>query len=153
MLPRPQRPGGPPILVGGNGMRRSLPMAARYAAEWNGVFLTPERFRRRSARLDELLAQYGRQPAEVRRSVMIGCVFGRDEAQLARKVQQRGGGKYDQQGLRQRGLVVGTGPQLVEQLGALAEAGVQRVMLQWLDLDDLDGLEALAQELLPHFPS
>jgi len=34
-------------------------------------------------------------------------------------------------------------------LGRLAEAGVQRIMLQWLDLDDLDGLEALARGVLP----
>jgi hypothetical protein len=27
--------------------------------------------------------------------------------------------------------------------------GVQRVMLQWLDLDDLDGLEAMAHTVLP----
>ena len=36
-----------------------------------------------------------------------------------------------------------------KQLGRLAEAGVQRIMLQWLDLDDLDGLEALARGVLP----
>ena len=33
---------------------------------------------------------------------------------------------------------------MLEQLHELAEVGVQRVMLQWLDLDDLDGLEAMA---------
>jgi len=152
LLPRPQRPGGPPILIGGNGLQRTLPMAARYAVEWNGVFLTPEGFRQRSARLDELLEQEGRQPQEMRRSMMLGCVFGRDEAELARKVEARGRGKLDQEGLRARGLVVGTGPQIVDQLGALAEAGVQRAMIQWLDLDDLDGLEALANAVLPHFP-
>jgi hypothetical protein len=27
--------------------------------------------------------------------------------------------------------------------------GLQRVMLQWLDLDDLDGLEELARTVLP----
>jgi hypothetical protein len=37
----------------------------------------------------------------------------------------------------------------VEQLGRLSEVGVQRVMLQWLDLDDLDGLEAFARTVLP----
>jgi hypothetical protein len=30
----------------------------------------------------------------------------------------------------------------------LAQAGVQRVMLQWLALDDLDGLAALATAVL-----
>jgi hypothetical protein len=38
---------------------------------------------------------------------------------------------------------------LVDQLGAFAEAGVQRIMLQWLDLDDMEGLEALATAVLP----
>jgi alkanesulfonate monooxygenase SsuD/methylene tetrahydromethanopterin reductase-like flavin-dependent oxidoreductase (luciferase family) len=51
--------------------------------------------------------------------------------------------------LRARGLIVGTAAAVVDQLGRLAEAGVQRVMLQWLDLDDVDGLAALAQAVLP----
>jgi alkanesulfonate monooxygenase SsuD/methylene tetrahydromethanopterin reductase-like flavin-dependent oxidoreductase (luciferase family) len=51
--------------------------------------------------------------------------------------------------LRQRGLVVGTGSELVDQLGAFAEAGVQRIMLQWIDLDDMAGLERLATAVLP----
>jgi tRNA (Thr-GGU) A37 N-methylase len=29
---------------------------------------------------------------------------------------------------------------LAEQIAALVEAGVQRVYLQWLDLDDLEGM-------------
>jgi hypothetical protein len=32
-------------------------------------------------------------------------------------------------------------------LEAMAEAGVHRVMLQWLDLDDVEGLRDLAQAL------
>jgi hypothetical protein len=38
---------------------------------------------------------------------------------------------------------------MVAQLNQLVEAGVQRVMLQWIDLDDLDGIEAIAQKVLP----
>jgi hypothetical protein len=38
---------------------------------------------------------------------------------------------------------------VVDQLGEFAGAGAQRVMLQWLDLDDLDGLERLAHSVLP----
>ncbi len=44
LLPRPQRPGGPPILVGGNGVQRTLALAARHAQEWNATFLPPARF-------------------------------------------------------------------------------------------------------------
>jgi hypothetical protein len=45
-------------------------------------------------------------------------------------------------------MVVGVGEEVAAQVGKLAEAGVQRVMLQWLDLDDIAGLEALAQAVL-----
>src|SRR5690606_8323429 len=76
LLPRPQRPGGPPILIGGNGPKRSLPMAARYAEEWNGVYLTPRRITELNSRLDELLTAEGRRPEDLRRSMMTGPVFG-----------------------------------------------------------------------------
>ncbi|WP_374688130.1 LLM class F420-dependent oxidoreductase [Promineifilum sp.] len=144
LLPRPARPGGPPILIGGNGPRRTLPLTARYADEWNGVYVNPARYAELNRRLDELLIEAGRDPASVRRSLMAGCVFGRDAAELARKLARRGG---DAARLRQSGVAVGAGGEIVEQLNAWAAAGVQRIMLQWLDLDDLEGLEALAREL------
>ena len=152
LLPRPARPGGPPILIGGNGEKRTLALAARYAREWNAVFIPPAELARLNARLDELLAQHGRQPGEVRRSLMTGCVFGRDDGEVQRKVEARTRGQRSADELRQRGLVVGTAGQVVEQCARLAEAGAQRLMLQWLDLDDLDGLEALAKEVLPQLP-
>lgn len=55
------RPGfAVPIVIGGNGPRRTLPLAARYADEWNGVFLAPDKFMDLSARLDALLEEAGR---------------------------------------------------------------------------------------------
>ncbi|RMD74856.1 MAG: LLM class F420-dependent oxidoreductase, partial [Chloroflexi bacterium] len=55
LLPRPQRPGGPLIVIGGNGEKRTLPLTARYADEWNAVFVPPDRFAQLNAKLDELL--------------------------------------------------------------------------------------------------
>jgi F420-dependent oxidoreductase-like protein len=149
LLPRPQRPGGPPLLVGGNGINRTLPLAARYAQEWNGVYLNPSAFEERSRRLDELLTAQGRQPGELRRSLMTGVIYARDEIHLRQKIEFRSNSQQTPQDLRQRGLVVGNAAQIVEQLGQLSEAGVQRVMLQWLGLDQLDELEDLAQDVLP----
>ena len=148
LLPRPQRSGGPPILIGGNGIKRSLPMAARYADEWNGVYLNPSEFSERNQRLNELLEAEGRDPSKLRRSLMTGCVFGKDEAEVKRKVEARTSGKRTADELRQRGVAVGTANQIADQLGQLAESGVQRVMLQWLELDDLEGIAAMAQGIL-----
>jgi F420-dependent oxidoreductase-like protein len=144
LLPRPARPGGPPILIGGNGARRTLPLVARYASEWNAVYVTPQKFAELNKRLDELLAAVGPQPTSIRRSLMHGCYFGKDEAALQRKL-----GARDPARLREHGVVFGAAAEVVDQLGKFAEAGVQRIMLQWLDLDDIDGLAALAQLVLP----
>jgi F420-dependent oxidoreductase-like protein len=143
LLPRPARPGGPPILIGGSGPKRTLPLAARWADEWNAVFIPPARFRELNARLNELLEVQGRAPGSVRRSLMHGIVFGRDEAEVRRKL-----GNRSRASLEARGILIGTAHEIVEQLGRYAEAGVQRLMLQWLDLDDLDRLEALAHGVL-----
>ena len=142
LLPRPQRPGGPPILIGGNGPKRTLPLVAQYATEWNGVYIPPKTFAERSAQLDELLEGNGRHPSEVRRSLMTGLVFGKDQADFDAKMAQR---TVTAAELRERGLVVGTSNEIVDQLGTFAEAGVQRIMLQWIDLDDMARLEALGR--------
>jgi len=144
LLPRPQRPGGPPILIGGNGARRTLPLAAQYATEWNCVYLTPEQFSEKNARLNELLEQRGRPAGDIRRSMMTGIKFGRDEVDLQSKLGRRSEDEW-----REMGAIVGNGSQVVDQLGRLSEAGLERVMLQWLELDDMDGLEALASVVIP----
>jgi F420-dependent oxidoreductase-like protein len=144
LMPRSPRPGGPPIVIGGNGPRRTLPLAARYADEWNAVLVTPERFAELNASLDEILQKAGRPPEQVRRTLMTRAISGRTAADVERKL---GGQPADE--LRDRGVVVGTGPEVAEQLGRLDEAGVERVMLQWLEPDDTDGLEAMAESVLP----
>jgi F420-dependent oxidoreductase-like protein len=145
LLPRPQRPGGPPILIGGNGPKLTLPRVAQYASEWNAVYIPANEFRVLNEQLDELLQQRGREPHTVRRSLMTRVEMG-DAAALQAKFAHS---SHSLDELRERGLVLGTANQIVQQLGRLAEAGVQRVMLQWLDLDDLDGLEAFAHTVLP----
>jgi len=145
LRPRPQRPGGPRILVGGNGVKRTLSYVVQYASEWNCVTQLPQDFARLNKRLDEMLTEAGRKPESVRRSMMTGCVFGKDDATLRQKLAGRGS-TLEQ--LRERGVVAGSLGAINEQLAALEAAGLQRVMLQWLDLDDLESLERLAKGIL-----
>lgn len=143
LLPRPRYPDKPPILIGGNGPRRTLPLAAHYADEWNADHLSAERFAERSHQLDTLLLQEGRRPEDVRRSLMTGLVFGKNDAKVRQKLDGR-----NADDLRANGIVVGTSSEVVDQLGVLEKVGVQRVMLQWLSVDDIDGLEVFAQAVL-----
>src|SRR6201992_427434 len=57
-----------PILIGGSGERRTLPVVARHAHIWHS-FLDVDTFRRKSARLDRLAEGFGRDPADIERSV------------------------------------------------------------------------------------
>ena len=149
LLPRPMRPGGPPLLIGGNGQTRTLGLAARYADEWNAVYITASEFQRLSQRLDSLLAEQGRKLESMRRSLMTGLIYDENEDQVSQRVTERTSGRQSAAELRQRGLVVGAASEVVEQLGRLAEAGVQRVMLQWLELDDMDRLESFGRQVIP----
>jgi F420-dependent oxidoreductase-like protein len=142
LVPRSPR-GGTPVVVGGNGVRRTLPLAARYADEWNAVFLKAEAFGDLNARLDELVREAGRTPEQVRRTLMTRVIFGRTEADVDRRLDGE---------LRDHlpaAVLAGTPGEIVERLGHLSEAGVQRVMLQWLEVDDIDALEAMAHSVLP----
>ena len=55
ILPLPVRKAGPPLLVGGNGFKRTLSLAARFANEWNANFLSPLQFEKANKHLDALL--------------------------------------------------------------------------------------------------
>lgn len=146
LLPRPQRPGGPPLLIGGSGTTRTLPLAAKYADEWNCGFHPPAKFRELNTQLTSLLEERGRKPTEVKRSLMTETIFAENDAALKAKLASRGAS--DEQ---LAGRIVGTASQMVDQIGAYVDAGVERFMLQWLDLDDLDGIEKIANGVLPHF--
>lgn len=148
LLPRPKRKSGPPLLVGGNGKKRTLPIVARIADIWNAVYVTAQQFSKLNTHLDQLLLGEGRNVDEVKRTLMTGCVLGRTKAEVERKVAERTQNKRLPDQLRQHGVVVGTGEDIRGQLDELDGIGVQEVMLQWLDLDDLEGLELLAKTIL-----
>ena len=143
LMPRSPRSGGIPVVIGGNGPRRTLPLVARHADEWNGVLLTANGFADLNARLDGLLREAGRPTEEVRRTLMTRAIFGRTEAEVDRKLDGVPREDLDD------AVITGAADEFVDRLGRLSEAGVQRVMLQWLEVDDLDGLEAVAGTVLP----
>jgi alkanesulfonate monooxygenase SsuD/methylene tetrahydromethanopterin reductase-like flavin-dependent oxidoreductase (luciferase family) len=140
LMPRPTRPR---ILVAGRGRKRSFPLAACFADDWNAMFLTPEALPEMNAELDRLLLAAGRKPADLRRTIMQAVEVGRTEAEVEAKCQARAWAWW-----REPGLFAGTKPKLRQRLDEFERAGAQRVMLQWLDLDDIDGLELLADAVL-----
>jgi len=66
-----------PILVGGGGERRTIPMAARYADVWH-IWGKPESYAAKSAQLDAACEAIGRDPAEVKRATGFPFPVGTD---------------------------------------------------------------------------
>ena len=46
--------------------------------------------------------------------------------------------------------IVGTPDMVIQQIHTYEQAGVEELMLQWFDLDDIDGLRAFAATVLPY---
>jgi F420-dependent oxidoreductase-like protein len=152
--PRPPRPSGPPLLIGGDGEVRLLAIVARYADEWNSHAPGPEAYRAKRKKLEEHCRTVGRDPDQIRRSWMGGLLIAKDRDALQQRarwfksfmtalVDVPADGVVET--LRSKSWLVGTPDEITAQLGEWSAAGVQRVMLQYYDLDDMDSLNLLAE--------
>lgn len=162
LLPRPRRPNGPPIMIGGSGPQRTLPLVAQYADIWNGTVMTVDEFRERSALLDALVRTAGRRPQDVRRTMTFIAICGHDKAEIERRLDWlRALPIFTAvsieeliEVLRQEwSAFVGTPDELVGHIQAYTEAGADEIVVQWGNMDDIEGLEVLAHEVLPHVAS
>ena len=149
--PRPVQRPHPPLLMGGSGGPRSAALAARYADEYNTPFASLEEIRTRKARVEAACAEAGRDPIPF--SLMTGVLVGRDHDEVHEKVAAlafvRDDPGTDLQTLLAETWLAGTVDEVGEQLVALRDAGVHRVMLQHLLHTDLSTVEIIGRELAP----
>ena len=151
--PKPVQRPHPPLIMGGNAGRHSAALAAAYADEYNTAFPTEADARARRQRVVEACGRAEREPIPF--SVMTSLIAGSDDAEL----RDRAGRLLNKVGMEGTvddfltqpppGWLVGTVDRVVEQLDALREAGVSRVMCQQLMHDDLDAVALLGRELAP----
>ena len=134
--PRPR----PHLIVGGSAKPRTVRAAVRFADEYNTVFATPEECRERRARVDAAARAAGRDALTF--SLMTGAVVGRDHAELDERIARF-------QEVRGRPgetpHVTGTLDEAAARLREYQDAGVERVMLQHLDHEDVDMVHALGE--------
>ena len=144
-LPKPVQAPHPPIIIGGHGPKRTPALAARFADEFNVPFASAEATNEQFDRVRRAVSDAGRADGSmIYSAAQVACV-GTDEAELARRAAAIGREPAE---LRDNGAA-GTPAEVIDRLGALAEAGASRAYLQILDLSDLDHLSLIAEEVLP----
>ncbi len=156
LLPRPGRP--TPIMIGGSGPQRTLPLVARYADSWNASGMNADEVRERNGLLDAQIEKAGRAPGDVERTLMKAIFCGRDAAEYEARMRGLRTGanataSHEELLAHARTrmkAIVGTPGDVVRQIRAYEDAGIDEIMAQFLVVDDLDGLRVLADEVLPH---
>lgn len=153
-FPRPAQRPSPPLLIGGDGEVRLLRIVAQHADEWNSSADGLDVYKAKRSRLEEHCRAVGRNPDEIRRSWMTGVLIGRDPRDMEEKA---GWLKaflpgFDDLPLERIGMellrrhwVVGMPEEVAGQLDRWSSLGVERVMLQFYNFDDLDSLDLLAE--------
>ncbi|CAL2070977.1 putative monooxygenase [Streptomyces murinus] len=144
-LPKPAQ-SRVPVLIGGHGAKRTPALAAKYATEFNIPFASVEDSERQFGRVRAAAEERGRKGDDlVYSNALVACV-GKNDAEVERRAAAIGR-EVDE--LKANGLA-GSPAEVVERLGRYAAVGSGRVYLQMLDLDDLDHLELIASEVMPH---
>ncbi|ONI69408.1 LLM class F420-dependent oxidoreductase [Kribbella sp. ALI-6-A] len=145
-LPKPVQQPHPPIIVGGAGKKRTPALAAQYAAEFNAGFRDLDGTKVLFDRVRAACTTAGRDPETLALSAAHRVVVGKDDAEVERRAAAAG---WSVEELHKSG-VGGTPAQVVDKLGQFAELGADRFYLQIMDLTDLDHLDLIASDVLPH---
>lgn len=138
--------GGPPVLIGGLGAKKTPAFAAAYADEFNLPFVDEETTALQFGRVRQAAQSIGRDPADLAYSNALVLCVGSDEAEIARRAATIGR-EVDE--LRANGLA-GRPEEVVDKIRRYAALGAERIYLQTLDLGDLDHLRLVASEVMPH---
>ena len=150
----PLPPGGRvPLIIGARGERRTLKIAAEHADEWNVTRVTFEDYAAKRRVLESHCAAAGRDPAAIARSLMVPVIIGRAPAEIAAR-HERARQIFprvpaDEASWRAAGFLHGTPDRVLADLKRWEGLGVQRVMLQMLDMADAAAMDLLARDVVP----
>ena len=150
-LPRPVQQPRPPIIVGGIGEKRTLPLVARYADVWNLPTYALDVVDQKRAVLDAECKKIGREPASIRISQEAVLVLAPDDAALAEalpKAERRFGGQG--WGLHE-GNYIGTPATIVERIKERIDQGITYFVFFSYDRATEATLRLFADEVMPAF--
>jgi F420-dependent oxidoreductase-like protein len=138
-LPQPVQKPRPPILIGGNGEKRTLLAVAKYADMCN-VIADVEKTRHKFEVLRQHCKTVGRPYDEITRSVNYWTIFGSSEAERAKKKERFPREAEDLAGIPAK-------------MKAYEEVGTQYIIARIFDGNDLDPIRQFAETVFPAYQS
>jgi F420-dependent oxidoreductase-like protein len=152
--PRPLKPGGPKILVGGGGERRTLRLAAQYADACN-IFDAFEVVRRKLAILTEHCREVGRDPAEITRTRLAMLVIAPTTSEADQRLHDLVSGMPSPLPKEQlaRMVIAGDPDAVCRQVQAHLDAGIDGLIFSLPGGATSDEVELAGRTLAPRFGS
>jgi alkanesulfonate monooxygenase SsuD/methylene tetrahydromethanopterin reductase-like flavin-dependent oxidoreductase (luciferase family) len=144
-FPRPIQPGGPPILIGGGGERKTLRLVAQYADACN-LFGDAATIRHKLAVLERHCEDVGRDPAEITKTRLGTIVI----APTLQEAQRKGEEMRVARGLSEewyRSYTIGGPDEVAEQVQPLLDAGLDGVIFNMRDAHELEPVALAGQAL------
>jgi F420-dependent oxidoreductase-like protein len=135
-----------PIIIGGSGPKRTPAIAARFASEFNIGFRDETVIADMFARVRRACADADRDPASMRMSVALPTVVATSDADYRRRLAAIGEDPATFADVN----IAGSPAAAVEKIRRLRDLGADRVYLQLIDMRDLEHLELIGTEVLPH---
>lgn len=127
-----------PIWIGGQGEKRTLRIAARFADGWNVPFVAPETFAAKRDVLHRHCADVGRDPGEIACAVNLALAWS-DES-----LRNQFGNLAD---VVRPGVLTGSVEQVIDRIGTYADAGADQVNLALRAPFDIDAIERFSAGL------
>lgn len=138
-----------PIVLGGSGELRTLRIVAEHADIWNTLAGDLDLYRHKINVLASHCAAVDRDPADIRKSVMLRAVLASTEQEAEERLQELLAGASLDSPKRQGWLVIGTPEQCAERLRPYIDLGVRDFLLSVREPIDWPTIELFIQQVAP----
>ncbi|MGH2554836.1 MAG: LLM class F420-dependent oxidoreductase [Actinomycetota bacterium] len=145
-FPRPIRDGGPPILIGGGGERKTLRLVAQYADACN-LFGNADLIRHKLEVLERHCADVGRDPAEITKTRLGGLVIAPTHEEAERQGAEMKTARGMPDDYFQRSQIVGDPDEVGEKVQALMDAGLDGMIFNMWRVEELEPVALAGQTL------
>ncbi len=134
-----------PIMVGGTGPKRTLRTLAKYGDVmnldgWAGGGMALEYYRYKAGILEQHCEDVGRDPAEIRRTLLIPCFLTEDNERIEQAVRRFG-----------PGTVAGPKQYIIDRIGEFDDAGIAEIMFGAIPSGNVELLQRFEDEILSAF--